>query len=168
MKININSNSKSFVPLEKANIRKQNFLTGFTLMEVIIVVVLISIIAAFAVPNYNKALQKSDEREAIVNLELMWEATKIYRVRTGDYLTVAQPGISDINQTLNTSIIESNMVYSCSVLGGNGSSLGCEADSPDGWGLCFHSDPLVAGIGAGEIYCYTGGCPSCAAVNCVY
>jgi len=54
-----------------------------TLMELIVVVVLIGLIAAFTIPDYKKSLQRSDEKEAINNLAMVWEAMKIYRVKTG-------------------------------------------------------------------------------------
>ncbi|OGX09021.1 MAG: hypothetical protein A2Y06_02200 [Omnitrophica WOR_2 bacterium GWA2_37_7] len=137
-----------------------------TLMELIVVVVLIGLIAAFTIPDYKKSLQRSDEKEAINNLAMVWEAMKIYRVKTGDFVTQDLAGVADINQLLKINIIESNMDYSCTYNGG-ASLLVCDADSPDGWGLRFHtSSGVFSGVDRGVIFCYGGSCPTCQATGC--
>lgn len=51
---------KSFTPLEiRNNNRKQKFLMGFTLIELIVVIAIIAILAAIIAPNAFKAIEKA-------------------------------------------------------------------------------------------------------------
>lgn len=137
-----------------------------TLMEIIVVVALVALIAAFTIPNYKNSLERSDEKEAIQNLTMIWEAMKIYRVKTGDFVTQDLAGVNDINQLLRTNVIESNMDYSCTYNGG-ASLLVCDADNPSGWGLRFHTkDGIFSGVTRGVIYCSGGSCPTCTPTGC--
>ena len=51
---------------------------GFSLMEVMIVVVIIGILAAFAYPNLEKYLKRARQTEAKTNLSAIYTAQKIY------------------------------------------------------------------------------------------
>ena len=51
---------------------------GFSLMEVIIVVVIIGIFAALAYPNLEKYLKRARQTEAKTNLSAIYTAQKIY------------------------------------------------------------------------------------------
>ena len=139
---------------------------GVTLVEIIVVVALVALIAAFTIPDYKKSLERSDEKEAINNLTMIWEAMQIHRVKTGDFVTQDLDEVADINNLLRTNIIESNMDYSCDYNVGP-SRLLCDADSPDGWRLRFHTASVpIAGVDRGVIYCANGACPTCPANGC--
>ena len=51
---------------------------GFSLMEVMIVVVIIGILAALAYPNLEKYLKRARQTEAKTNLSAIYTAQKIY------------------------------------------------------------------------------------------
>ena len=53
-------------------------LHGFSLMEVMIVVVIIGILAALAYPNLEKYLKRARQTEAKTNLSAIYTAQKIY------------------------------------------------------------------------------------------
>ena len=64
---------------------------GFSLMEVMIVVVIIGILAALAYPNLGKYLKRARQTEAKTNLSAIYTAQKIY-------FTLHQSYAEDINE----------------------------------------------------------------------
>ena len=64
---------------------------GFSLMEVMIVVVIIGILAALAYPNLEKYLKRARQTEAKTNLIAIYTAQKIY-------FTLHQSYAEDINE----------------------------------------------------------------------
>ena len=64
---------------------------GFSLMEVMIVVVIIGILAALAYPNLEKYLKRAGQTEAKTNLSAIYTAQKIY-------FTLHQSYAEDINE----------------------------------------------------------------------
>ncbi|ACC97659.1 PilE-like protein [Elusimicrobium minutum Pei191] len=76
---------------------------GFTLIELLVVVLIIGILAAIALPQYNKAVEKSRASEALLILKSLHQAQKIYFMQTGtftsnlDNLDIEISGASDKN-----------------------------------------------------------------------
>ena len=71
---------------------------GFSLMEVMIVVVIIGIFAALAYPNLEKYLKRARQTEAKTNLSAIYTAQKIY-------FTLHQSYADDINE-LDLSLVQ--------------------------------------------------------------
>ncbi len=69
--------------------RKRSY--GFSLMEVMIVVVIIGILAGLAYPNLEKYLKRARQTEAKTNLSAIYTAQKIY-------FTLHQSYTKDINE----------------------------------------------------------------------
>jgi len=76
---------------------------GFSLMEVMIVVVIIGILAALAYPNLGKYLKRARQTEAKTNLSAIYTAQKIY-------LTLHQSYTEDINE-LDLSLAQGLYTY---------------------------------------------------------
>lgn len=77
---------------------------GFTLVELIVVVIVIGILAAVGIPQYRKALERARGAEAYAGLSHIQQAEKIYYatnehylVTTGDSMTAAEQQALDIS-----------------------------------------------------------------------
>ena len=69
-------NKKSFTPLEVSSLKRgrPKLLTGFTLLELMLVVVIVGIIATFAIPGYLGVKQRAEGRQAARQLKLIQDA----------------------------------------------------------------------------------------------
>ncbi|MEC9476489.1 MAG: prepilin-type N-terminal cleavage/methylation domain-containing protein [Planctomycetota bacterium] len=75
--------------------------SGFTLLELLIVVAVIAVIAAIAIPNLRSSLIGSREAAAIGSMRTISTAVDQYRIRLGEYpedleeLAVENPSLID-------------------------------------------------------------------------
>ena len=86
-------------------------LRAFTLAELVITVVIISMLAAFAIPNYKKAVRKAYERNAILYLITIHGVNEVYKARNGEYVPGAGLDLAGINGALSINIIDADMSY---------------------------------------------------------
>ncbi|MDP2941557.1 MAG: prepilin-type N-terminal cleavage/methylation domain-containing protein [Candidatus Omnitrophota bacterium] len=77
--------------------------TGFTLHELIIVMVIAGILVAIGVPSYIGMQEDSHNREAISNLRRLQEAEKFYHVETTNSY-YSSSNINNINTNLTVSL----------------------------------------------------------------
>lgn len=75
--------------------RTQN--SGFTLVELIIVVIVIGILAAVGMPQYTKAIEKARGAEASAGLQNIHQGEKIYYASNETYLPAGTAGTADTN-----------------------------------------------------------------------
>jgi type IV pilus assembly protein PilE len=99
--------------------------TGFTLVELIIVVAIISILASIAIPAYNGYIETSKRSDAQASLMALAIAQEKYRATNPSYTTV----IGDLNGVSSAS--ESGY-YTLAVTAASGATFTATA-TPDGW-----------------------------------
>lgn len=78
-------------------VRRGKFLYGFTLIELIIVIVIIGIMASLALPRYQKAIENSRKAEAYTILKAIHGAQMRYAIENDAYTN--NPANLDINVT---------------------------------------------------------------------
>jgi len=130
---------------------------SFTLIEILIVVIIVGLITAFAIPYYGKSVRRADERIIIANMLAMRSAVKFYLANTGDAKIPNLANLNAINAALGLSLIDVKSTYRCWAGGGGGNANRCQAIHPSGWGIHFHD-------AYENLHCSTGGgnpCPSC-------
>lgn len=105
---------------------------SFTMLEVIIVVILMGVIAAFAIPSYNKAIEKQRYRNAKLNLSTIYTASRIFKAKNQDYPLMDLNTLTAINNYFALSISDPNFVYSWSSQSEGGDYFYAWANKPDG------------------------------------
>jgi prepilin-type N-terminal cleavage/methylation domain-containing protein len=84
---------------------------AFTLMELMVVVVIIGIIAGFALPQYQRSIRKAHERDALVQLTAIHASNTMYRAVNDTYWPGANQNLAQINAGLNLNILANDMTY---------------------------------------------------------
>lgn len=69
---------------------------GFTIIELMIVVIIIGILATFAVPQYLSAIERGKQGKARHALGLIAEAEKMYRAEYDSYITVTDGTFNNV------------------------------------------------------------------------
>ena len=101
--------------------------SGFTLIEIMLVIVIIGIVAGFTIPNYSKSVARAYMRDAKNNLIIIREANQVYRAQEGTYWpTTAGNLLSAINTNLRLNILANGSNYTCSGVAG-GATFSCTA-----------------------------------------
>ena len=108
---------------------------GFTLIELMIVVGIIAIISAIALPFYTDYIETSREVTLINNISTIEAFQEDFRLRNGAY----QPGVFNAGSDADLLVLgwapqaDDGTVYSIVLAGG---SYRVTATSPDGLSLC--------------------------------
>lgn len=134
-----------FTPLEKA-VRKPYSLTGFTLVELIVVVIIIAIVSAIAVPNYAKAKEKAMGKEALANLKIMAAAERIYKMEQGAYIACScgstqqcEDAAAGCNSLLKLDLNPANWAYNARPDGSGGALINAARQGSGGYKDCVYT-----------------------------
>jgi prepilin-type N-terminal cleavage/methylation domain-containing protein len=68
---------------------------GFTLTELMVVMVMIGVMVAMSVPSYQRAIEQSRADIAAANLRAIWAAERLYWLENGRYTPAADPPTPD-------------------------------------------------------------------------
>ena len=109
-------------------------LKAFTLVEIIIVVTLMGIMAAFAIPNFTKSVTSAYVKDAKTNLNVIYAAQRIYFNTNGSYYGGNGTSTATINTNLSLGIVASGgTTYLCP----NGGATFCCSGTVNGNGAVY-------------------------------
>jgi len=102
---------------------------AFSLVELIVAIVVIGILVAIAVPNYNKAKERALVKEAISNLNIVAASEKIYYVEHSTYTECANTAAC--NEAFHLQLDGTNWKYRAEI-NGNGTQYNAYATRKSG------------------------------------
>ena len=103
--------------------------TGFTLVELIIVVAIISILASIAIPAYNGYVETSKRSDAQASLMALAIAQEKYRAQCPSYAQNFGSAINCDTSTLNFSSSSDGGYYTLVIVAGSVSAAGFTAQA---------------------------------------
>ena len=89
--------------------KKASNTSGFTLVELIVVVVIIGILSAIAIPSFNNASDKAKQKEASTLLASYAKAAQAFYTENSE----VADSVSDLNQYITVAACTSNDSQTC-------------------------------------------------------
>lgn len=106
----------------------KNAVIGFTLLEILVVLLIIGIVASLGMVNYNNLRQQQVGREISANLKLIAAAEKILRMEEGNYVFCGNTTAvnSNLKLAIPTGDGTANANYTVTTLGNTFNASGVE------------------------------------------
>ncbi|QLG87330.1 prepilin-type N-terminal cleavage/methylation domain-containing protein [Chitinibacter bivalviorum] len=136
---------------------------GFTLIELMVVVAIIGILAAIAIPSYQDYVRKSRRTDATTKLAQIQQQMEKFRANNTCYTdrfdsksgdaTCANNGLAMITGNTSTKTIKSdNQYYDITIVGFNGTNC---TGTPDGTSYCIEAVADTSKSQANDTNCTT-------------
>ena len=121
-------------------------ISGFTLIEIMVVVVIIGILASLAIPNYMNTREKALDKEAVAGVKLIRAADRQYYVQNETYFPSSGTAtLADINGNLSIALSGATWTYSLTRLGGGGINATAVHSGRTWWVTNDTADPVCTG-----------------------
>lgn len=88
---------KKGADVKRINMKFKGYKIGFTLTELLVVVIIVGIMATLALPMLVKTIEKAKLGEAATNLNLIRTGEKIYYLDLGYFSDIGAAGVSALN-----------------------------------------------------------------------
>ncbi|HSV43957.1 MAG TPA: hypothetical protein VLJ10_05320 [Candidatus Bathyarchaeia archaeon] len=113
---------------------------SFTLVELVIAVIIVSVISSLALVTYRKTIERMDERNIAINLKLMMSKLDLKFTKEGYHLITDQNNLDAINNYLGLNIPDDGRTaYTCTDTNTTVSDRNvCTAVSRYGWRIHAH------------------------------
>ena len=92
------------------NFSKVLKVTGWTLIEFLVVLIIIAILAGLVIPNFSRTRERALDKEAQTALRLIQAAERVYLSKYATYQTA--PALADINTNLKLDLTSGSWNFS--------------------------------------------------------
>jgi prepilin-type N-terminal cleavage/methylation domain-containing protein len=137
---------------------------GFTLMELMVVLIIMGVVAGLAMPKYAQSLERSHRKDAENQLMLIHSAQDMYASRNNNVYWGPAVGatpalkLADINQNLGLNILANGMDYDCTTANG-GEDYTCTATRNGGAAFIITVTEAVINPGVNPSCAPVAACP---------
>lgn len=134
---------------------------GFTLIELIVVVMILSVLVGIALPNYSKSVRKAREQDALIQLRALYMANKNYFYQENKFLDTggSTRDKSFVNTGLGINLMGSGVVYTYASSSATTYNAYATWDDPDN-SVDFTIRINQAALSASNPCCSAGVCPT--------